>query len=110
MIINGKQILPSEIDEEFLKNLPSTPEKEVDKILNYIRNKISKRSKQLIKSGDKDGLNTARREANAKYGKGWRECMITRTLYTTTPKRHSHKNNWCPEEDRDFGYSNTYWK
>lgn len=25
-------------------------------------------------------------------------------------KFSSNENDWCPEEDRDFGYPNWYWK
>jgi hypothetical protein len=111
MLINNIEVMPSEIDEAFLKNLPKTSEKDVDKILNYIRKRISKRAKQLKNAGDKDGLNTARREANAKYGRGWRECMLLRTIYTRPQKKgNNYKNDWCPEEGRDFGYPNSYWK
>lgn len=110
MVINGQEVVPHEIDEEFLKNLPRTSEKDVDKILNYIRKKISKRASKLEKAGDKDGLNTARREANEKYGRGWRECMITRTLYNRSIFSKGKSNDRCPEEGRDFGYPNEFWK
>lgn len=110
MLINGQEVVAHEIDEEFLKNLPSTPEKDVNKILRYIKKKISKRAAKLEKAGDKDGLNTARREANAKYGKGWRECMITRTIFTRSKSSKGRSNNWCPEEGRDFGYPNEFWQ
>lgn len=110
MIINGQEVIPYDIDEDFLMDLPATSEKDVDKILKYIRKGISKRAAKLEKAGDKDGLNTARREANNKYGKGWRECMITRTIFTRSKSSKRRGSNRCPEEGRDFGYPNGFWQ
>lgn len=44
-------------------------------------------------------VNDCRQAINTKYGKGWRESEV----FTET-------QDWCPEEGRDFGYSNEYWK
>ena len=30
--------------------------------------------------------------------------------YKGKPKQSSRKTDWCPEDGRDFGYSNEYWQ
>jgi hypothetical protein len=46
-------------------------------------------------------VNDCRQAINTKYGKGWRE----KDWLSGVQSR-----DMCPEEDRDFGYPNEYWK
>jgi hypothetical protein len=107
--INNKQVAPSLINEKFLSDIVNIPENDVRKIHSYIRKQISQRARALEKTGDKDSLNSARREAKARFGDGWRECLYIKTIYTARGNTKSKGQDWCPEEGRDFGYSNKYW-
>jgi hypothetical protein len=44
-------------------------------------------------------VNDCRQAINTNHGKGWRERDWVGDV-----------QDWCPEEDRDFGYPNEYWK
>ena len=109
MKINNKQVAPSSINEKFLSDIVKIPKNDVRKVHSYIRKQISQRARALEKTGDKDFLNSARREANIRFGKGWRECLYFKTIYKSEKSNKSTKQNRCPEEGRDFGYPNSYW-
>jgi hypothetical protein len=108
--INNEQVEPILLNEQFLADIVTIPERDADRIFNYIRKRISKRAKVLENSGDRDGLNTARREAKARFGDGWRDSLVTKTIYKAEKSNKRSGLNWCPEENRDFGYPNEYWK
>lgn len=69
---------------------------------NRIRNEIRLRKLDLIASGENENnaLNIARKEANDKYGKGWREKLLMNMSSASKNKEptfydeHVHGKHW----------------
>lgn len=63
----------SQINEEFIDNLPSIDYKIIQKYQKLISKSIAKEAKII-------GIQEARRNANLKFGKGWRERLEVKSI------------------------------
>ena len=69
---------------------------------NRIKNEIRLRKLDLIEKGENENnaLNIARKEANDKYGKGWREKLLMNMSSASKTKEpsfyegHTHGEHW----------------
>lgn len=66
------------LNKEFIDNLPKTPEKKIDKYIKQI-------SKEIATNAKKIGIQEARKQANLKYGKFWRERLNIKAIFKSNP-------------------------
>lgn len=49
-------------------------------------------------------------KAKSKFSVTYESTEGTRLHKANAVKHWNEEADWCPEEDRDFGYPNSYWK
>jgi len=64
------------LNARFIDELPNKNEKIIDRYLRQISREIGREAKSI-------GITKARQNANAKYGKFWRERLISKKIYNS---------------------------
>lgn len=67
------------LSKEFIDNLSYTDEKIIDKYIKSISKEIAKNAELYC------NIQEARKQANLKYGKQWRERLTMKKIYNTNP-------------------------
>jgi hypothetical protein len=67
-----------ELNSEFINNLPYTDERIINKYIKLISKELVTISNNLKEKGDKNYHNNAREQINKKYGKFWRDNLISK--------------------------------